>query len=80
MPVRTTRSAISGVITSLSHFPQVKTVMGTPQARWRDTHQSGRFSIMPVIRSRPQAGIQVTREISSRVRRRSPPASIGMNH
>ena len=26
---------------------QEKAVIGTPHERWRDTHQSGRFSIMP---------------------------------
>ena len=40
--------------------------MGTPQDRWRDRHQSGRTSIIPRIRSRPQAGIQVTRSISAK--------------
>ena len=39
--------------------------IGTPQARWRLMHQSGRFATMPSIRSRPQAG-------SQRTRRRSP--------
>ena len=30
-----------------------KTAIGTPQARWRETTQSGRFSIMPVMRFSP---------------------------
>ncbi len=29
------------------------TVIGTPQARWRDTTQSGFASIMPVMRFSP---------------------------
>ena len=33
-----------------------KTAIGTPQARWRDTTQSGRFSIMPRSRFCPAAG------------------------
>ena len=32
--------------------------IGTPQARWREMHQSGRVTNMPVMRSRPHAGIQ----------------------
>ena len=30
--------------------------IGTPQLRWRDTHQSGRFLIMASKRARPQLG------------------------
>ena len=37
----------SGVIYGLPQSVQVKTVIGTPQARCRETHQSGRFSIIP---------------------------------
>ena len=33
-----------------------KTVMGTPQARWREITQSGRASIMPRRRFWPEAG------------------------
>jgi hypothetical protein len=33
---------------------------GTPQARWREMHQSGRASIMLVMRCSPQAGIHST--------------------
>ena len=44
---------------------QRKAGMGTPHTRWRDRHQSGRTSIMPRMRSRPQAGIQVVRSISA---------------
>ena len=32
--------------------------MGTPQARWRETTQSGRVSIMPVMRFSPCGGTQ----------------------
>ena len=35
------------VISVASHCRHLNTVIGTPQARWRETHQSGRFSIMP---------------------------------
>ena len=34
------------------------TAIGTPQARWRETHQSGRVSIMPRMRFLPAAGTQ----------------------
>jgi hypothetical protein len=30
--------------------------MGTPQLRWRETHQSGRLFIIASSRARPQAG------------------------
>ena len=32
------------------------TVIGTPQARWRETTQSGRLATMPVMRFFPWAG------------------------
>ena len=35
---------------------RTKMAIGTPQARWRDTTQSGRFAIMPVMRFSPAAG------------------------
>ena len=58
--------------------------MGTPHTRWRDRHQSGRTSIMPRMRSRPQAGIQVVRSISASVRARrllgSPSSPSRANH
>ena len=34
--------------------------IGTPQVRWREMHQSGRLSIMPVMRGSPQAGVHCT--------------------
>ena len=39
-----------------------KTVIGTPQARWRDTTQSGRPSTMPRMRFSPDSG---THSVSS---------------
>jgi hypothetical protein len=33
-----------------------KTQIGTPQARWRETTQSGRLAIMPVMRFSPDSG------------------------
>ena len=32
-------------------------MMGTPQTRWREMHQSGRIAIMLEMRSSPQAGM-----------------------
>ena len=34
----------------------VKKGIGTPQLRWRETHQSGRFLIIASSRARPQVG------------------------
>ena len=36
-----------------SGLPRTNTVIGTPQARWREITQSGRLSIMPVMRFSP---------------------------
>ncbi len=54
--------------------------MGTPQARWREMHQSGRSPTMLLIRSSPQAGIQRTSLIASSAASLRPPWSIAMNH
>jgi len=61
-----TCSMATAVRKGSSHFLQRYAGMGTPHTRWRDRHQSGRTSIMPRIRSRPQAGIHCVRSISSR--------------
>ena len=42
-----------------------KIAIGTPQARWRETTQSGRLAIMPLMRFSPAAGTQRVRAISS---------------
>ena len=68
-----TRWAFSGS----AQVVQWKAGMGTPQTRWRDRHQSGRFSIIPRMRSRPQAGIQVVRSISASARARRLGGSLG---
>ena len=36
----------------------MNTAIGTPQARWREITQSGRLSIMPVMRFSPCSGTQ----------------------
>ena len=48
-----------------------KTAIGTPQARWRDTTQSGRFSIMPRSRFCPAAGTKRVSAIAFSARARS---------
>jgi len=66
-------------------------VIGTPQARWREITQSGRLSIMPVMRFSPAAGTQRVARMaaSARARNVSPwratpssamSLSIAMNH
>jgi hypothetical protein len=48
-----------------------KQVSGTPQARWRDSTQSGRFSTIECSRLRPVCGVHLTSwsiEVSARVR------------
>ena len=45
-----------------------KQVSGTPQARCRDSTQSGRFSTIECSRLRPEGGVQVT---SSSMERRA---------
>ena len=61
--------------------------MGTPQARWRDTTQSGRVSTMPLMRLAPCGGTNRVSPIAWRAYSRSvspvSPSigrSIAMNH
>ena len=54
--------------------------IGTPQARWREMHQSGRLAIIPSIRARPQLGIQRVSAMAFRARARRFCASMAMNH
>jgi hypothetical protein len=61
------------------------TVIGTPQARWRETTQSGLASIMPRMRFSPEAGTHwVALMPASEASRRVWPAmnglSMAMNH
>ena len=55
------RSSTSGscrISTEPSGFSLTNTAIGTPQARWREITQSGRDSIMPVMRFSPCSGTQ----------------------
>ena len=53
-------SAIGAVSTASPHFTQSTAGIGTPQARCREMHQSGRLASISVRRSSPHAGIQRT--------------------
>ena len=55
-------------------------VMGTPQVRCRDMHQSGRLFTMLSIRAWPQSGSQVVSLIALLASSLKPAWSILMNH
>ena len=54
------RSTSSGVSSASPHLMQSTAGIGTPHARWREMHQSGRLAIMLEMRSCPQAGTHFT--------------------
>jgi hypothetical protein len=63
------------------------TVIGTPQARWRETTQSGRLPTMPLIRFLPCGGTHWVSSIACRATSRSVRSpsdstalSMAMNH
>ena len=58
----------------------VNTAIGTPQARWRETHQSGLLSTIASIRLRPCGGTHRVCAIAAKAFCRSPSISIPMNH
>ena len=85
------RSTSAGVRIASPHLVQSTAGIGTPQARWREMHQSGRFDSMLKRRSRPHAGIHVTsrsmassaglpQRLRCRPRRSTGSPSIRMNH
>src|SRR5580765_7683891 len=49
-----------GVVIAVPHFAQSTAGIGTPQTRWREMHQSGRFATMLYMRSCPHDGIHRT--------------------
>ena len=55
-----------GVEDRVRPWRRKKPAMGTPQARWRLMHQSGRDCTAPLMRLTPQSGIHFTRSISAR--------------
>ncbi len=72
--------------TEPSGFSLMNTAIGTPQARWREITQSGRDSIMPLMRFSPCGGTHCVSRIACMARARSvsPGLSIAlsmaMNH
>ena len=71
-------STMAGVSADSPQVVQESAGIGTPHARWREMHQSGRLTNMPVIRSRPQAGHHVTALLSESAAWRIP--SMLTNH
>ncbi len=56
--MRTSTSGSCKMSTEPSGFSLMNTAIGTPQARWREITQSGRDSIMPVMRFCAGGGTQ----------------------
>ena len=65
-----TRSSLR-ISTEPSPFSRTNTVIGTPQARWREITQSGLLSTMPLMRFSPAAGTQRVTLMASSARWRS---------
>ena len=62
---RSTRAATASISSAVRGCSSpvclcTNSAIGTPQVRWREMHQSGRLSIMPVMRCSPQAGVHCT--------------------
>ena len=58
----------------------MKTAIGTPQARWREMHQSGRVSTIARMRLRPCGGTQRVSSIAASAFSRRPFVAMVMNH
>ena len=65
-----TRSSLR-ISTEPSSFSRTNTVIGTPQARWREITQSGLLITMPLMRFSPAAGTQRVSLMASSARWRS---------
>ena len=61
---RVDRARRCRISTEPSRFSRTKTAIGTPQARWREITQSGRFSIMPGMRFSPGGGTKCVSPIA----------------
>src|SRR5579872_2064276 len=57
---------------TFAHVSHFKAGIGTPHARWREIHQSGRVSVMLRMRSRDHGGNQFAPSISAIIFSRSP--------
>ncbi len=75
-----TRSTTAGSRSGSPVSRWVKTAIGTPQARWRETHQSGLLSTIASIRLRACGGTQRVSSIAASAFSRSPFAAMLMNH
>ena len=75
-----TAENVSGVATVSPQTAHSNTGIGTPHARWRLMHQSGRSPTMPPMRLIDQPGIHSTRSISRIAASRRCVASIETNH
>src|SRR5882724_1234663 len=53
-------STRAGVVIASPHLAQSTAGIGTPQTRWREMHQSGRWATMLYMRSCPHDGIHRT--------------------
>ena len=71
---------MSVVRTASPHDVQSNAGIGTPQARWREMHQSGRASIIERSRLRPCGGTKRVSSIAVRAFTRRSFVSIEMNH
>src|SRR5436190_1885242 len=74
------RSTTSGSRNGSPVSRWVNTAIGTPQARWRDTHQSGLLSTIASIRLRACGGTQRTSAIAAKAFCRRSSFSMLMNH
>ena len=64
-------ASFSRISAEPSPFSRTNTAIGTPQARWREITQSGRLSIMPLMRFWPDGGTHCVTEIACSARARS---------
>src|SRR5271155_4529400 len=63
--ISSTRSIVAVNDATSAQSAHLTAGIGTPHARWREMHQSGRVSVMLRIRSRDQAGYHFTLSIAS---------------
>jgi hypothetical protein len=76
----TTRSTTRGRAAARRSACRRRPAIGTPQARWREMHQSGRCSIIERRRLRPASGTKRVASSGRSAFARRPLVSIEMNH
>ena len=74
------RSSTAGSRSGWPSFFEVNSAIGTPQARWRLMHQSGRPETMAWMRLRPWGGTQRVSSMACSALARNSFFSIEMNH